>query len=109
MLLNERVEILNKVESRSALGVEKDWPVVAERYALVLTLDTKGQHQYQQIGHSEVTHTMTFRSPLDISLGKSRFRWRGNHFEPLAPPRSTGINNPYVSLPVRLIPHKAGD
>jgi hypothetical protein len=101
VLLNERVDILEKVENRTALGIEKLWPLVCERYAMVVLLDTKGQHQYQQIGHSEVTHIMTFRSPLEISLGKNRFCWRGNHYEPLAPPRP--INNRYVSLPVKQV------
>ena len=103
ILLNQRVDIQEKIENRTALGVEKEWVTVETRYALILELDTKGQHQHQQIQHTEITNTIVFRGPVSIKLN-NRIRCKDQYYQPLAPPKNTDRTNRYVSLPVKQVP-----
>ncbi len=82
--LTDRVHIQVRTATRTALGETVVWKPVETRYARVIPLDAKARAVYQQL-QSEVSHEVTFRGSVSLSLGNNRILWGAKTLEPVEP------------------------
>ncbi len=84
-LLKDRVLLIQKVIVQGPLGGTTTYVPVQWKYAQVKPLSVYARAQYQQAGHSEVTHEVTFRDEVTISLGNYRIKHGPRTYEPVEP------------------------
>ena len=85
-LLKDRVLLIQKTITHGALGQTVTHGPVQWKYALVKPLSAQARAQYQQLD-SIVTHEVTFRGDVAVSLGNYKIKHGSNTYEPVEPAR----------------------
>ena len=83
-LLKDRVLLIQKVASQGVLGQTVTYKPVQRKYCQVKPLDAKARLQYQQL-NSVVTHEITFRDDVTVSLGEYQIKHGSKIYEPVEP------------------------
>ena len=102
--MRDRIRIEVKVKTPGASGPDIDWNEQATRWADVDELSVSARIAYQQAGVSEVTHMVTMRGPISLSLADNRFVWlnKGDRIlYPVAPPSNKDGLGRYYAIVAR--------
>ncbi len=83
-LLKDKVLLIQKSATQGALGQTVTKKPVQWKYAQVKLLDARARLQYQQLD-SVVTHEITFRGDVTVSLGNYQIKWGSKTLEPVEP------------------------
>lgn len=86
-LMKDRVLLVEKTITQGALGQTVTYKPVQWKFAQVKPLNAQARLQYQQLGHSEVTHEVMFRGDVTVSLGNYQIKHGSLTLEPVNPPR----------------------
>lgn len=78
--LRDRVTILERLTVATPGGVQETWEEVDPRWARVAPVNVQNAARYQQALNSEVTHTVTFRGRVELSIADNRIGWRGQQY-----------------------------
>src|SRR5690606_40930226 len=66
--LKHRITIEKLTRVQSPLGPEEKWIPVETRWGRVALLKLEGRALYQEVGHSEVSHRVTLRGHVELTL-----------------------------------------
>ena len=84
-MLRDRITILQRVATMTAIGETVTWVPVEKRYARVVPMNAKARAIYQQM-QSHATHVVTLRDDVSLSLGDYRILWKDKTLDPTDPP-----------------------
>jgi len=83
-LLKTKVLLRQKQVTQGALGQKVTWVPVQEKHASVRPLDAKSRATYMQL-NSEVTHIVTFRGDVTITVGDYLIEHGSKTYQPVNP------------------------
>src|SRR5690606_2906161 len=98
--LKHRITIEKLTRVQGPLGPEEKWVPVETRWGRVALVKLEGRALYQEVGHSEVSHRVTLRGHVELTLAAHRLRWEGRNLllKPLEPPAYTGDRQPFTTI-----------
>lgn len=102
--LRDRVTILTRTETRSALGVAEVWSESDTIWARVAIVSAISRAAFQQTNNSVITHDILFRHSETLDLAGKRFRWRGADFEIIEPAHDIDGTGAFMRVRVRKLP-----
>jgi head-tail adaptor len=78
--LRDRVTILERITTPTPGGVEETWEADGDRWGRVAPVSVQNAARYQQALNTEVTHTVTFRGRVELSIADNRIGWRNRQY-----------------------------
>ena len=103
MNFNQRIKIQKRTIVRGAMGNTETWSDVQTVWGMIVPMSVSGLAAYAQIGKTDVTHKMVFRSPVALNLSEYRFVHDSQNFTPIDPPQDPDMTEKYTTILVRKV------
>lgn len=101
--LRDRIEILERTVSKSALGNAESWDTSRTLWGRMSSISVGSRAIYQQAFNSQVTHRVVFRGRQTFSTQNERFRWRDHDYQIIGPVEDvSGLGRESIILVKRL-------
>ena len=83
--MRDRVGILSRITTPTPTGTVEDWVQTEERWARIVPVSISAQANFMQVHESEITHSVTFKSEIALTIADHRLKFNGQHYEIVDP------------------------
>lgn len=88
-----RVTIEKLELTKDATGSIEVWKPVSQKWCAVADVTSSARNKYNQEKYGELSHTIEFRTPYPLGLGKHRIIWGKIVLEPMSSPENPDTRN----------------